>query len=46
MSLQQTLVGRRQEREAVEEVLVIDLDAFGETRSRVAGDDQTGLLRR
>ena len=33
-------MGRCQEREAVEEVLVVDFDAFGEAGRRVAGDDQ------
>ena len=40
VSLEQTLVGRSQEREPVEIVLVVDFDAFGEAGSRVARDDQ------
>ena len=40
VSLEQTLVGRSQEREAVEIVLVVDLDAFGQAGSRIARDDQ------
>ena len=38
--LEQTLVSRRQEREPVEIVLVVDFDAFGEAGSRVARHDQ------
>src|ERR1700693_5584990 len=38
--LQQTLVGRSQEREPVEIVLVVDFDAFGEAGIRVTGDNQ------
>src|SRR6187401_1798453 len=38
--LQKSLVGGCEEREAVEEVLVVDFDALRQTRARVAGDDQ------
>src|SRR5436190_13794338 len=40
VSLEQTLVSRRQEREPVEIVLVIDFDAFGKARRRVTRNDQ------
>ena len=40
VSLEQTLVRRRQEREPVEIVLVVDLDALGQAGRRVARDDQ------
>src|SRR5712691_6592256 len=38
--LEQTLVGRSQEREPVEKVFVVDFGSFGEAGSRVARDDQ------
>src|SRR5436190_12988195 len=40
VTLEQTLVGRSQEREPVEIVLVVDFDASGEAGSRVTRDDQ------
>src|SRR5256885_16658044 len=40
VSLQQTLVGGREEREPVEKVLVVDFDALGESGVRVSRDDQ------
>src|SRR6266852_6568498 len=38
--LKQTLVGRSEEREPVEKVLVIDFDAFKEAGSRITRGDQ------
>src|SRR5262245_55991146 len=40
VSLEETLVSRREEREGRVVVLVVDLDASGKTRGRVAGEDQ------
>src|SRR3982751_121573 len=41
VSLQQPLMRRRQERESREIVLVIDFDALGKARIRIARDDQS-----
>jgi hypothetical protein len=38
--LEQTLVGRSQEREPVEIVLVVDFGAFGEAGCRITSNDQ------
>src|SRR5712691_1344876 len=40
VALEQTLVGRSQEREPREKVLVVGLDALGEAGGRVTRDDQ------
>src|SRR5207302_11493969 len=40
MTLQQSLVRRREEREAWHEVLAIRFDAFGQTRARFACDHE------
>src|SRR4051794_16845705 len=40
MALQQPLVRRSEEREAAEEVLVVRLHPFGETRARIARGDE------
>ncbi len=45
VALEQTLVSERQEREPIEIVLVVDLDAFRKARRRVAGDDQADAAR-
>src|SRR3954451_8452651 len=41
MTLEQTLMGRSQEREPVQVILVVDFDAFVQTGSWITCDDQT-----
>src|SRR5262249_8103113 len=45
VTLEQALMSGREEREPIEEVLVVDLDASGQTGRRVAGDDQADQHR-
>jgi hypothetical protein len=40
MPLQQSLMGRGEEREPRQEVLVVDFYAFGKPGRRIAGNDQ------